>query len=175
MKSFQFKKIVRLFFVCSILGVLLNTSFYSTSLQGNQNSGVENSSFSIEVPDWYEKPHNYSELVSWYKQLESLFPGYVNVFKANEVYQTGMVDGGYDLYYVRITNENLGFHKPEVLFLGSPHGDETVGTIGLYWFSHWFLRKTCTDEPCQEYSKEWLRWILDNRDLYRNFTESIWI
>ncbi|HDM67068.1 MAG TPA: PKD domain-containing protein, partial [Thermoplasmatales archaeon] len=116
--------------------------------------------------DWYTKPSSYKELVEWYKTLEELYPGYIEVFKANELYNTGKVAGGYDLYYVRITNESRGLHKPEVLFLGSPHGDETTGTIGLYWFTNWFLRKALTDEPCKEYSKSWLKWLLDNREIY---------
>ena len=117
-------------------------------------------------PDWYHKPVNYAELVSWYQNLESVYPDYMEVFKANELYGTGVVSGGYDLYYVRITNESLGLHKPEVLFLGSPHGDETVGTIGLYWFTDWLMRMAFTDEPCQEYSKNWLKWLIDNREIY---------
>ena len=117
-------------------------------------------------PDWYYKPESYGELVSWYQTLESNYPEYLEVFKANEMYGTGKVAGGYDLYYVRITNESLGFHKPEVLFLGSPHGDETVGTIGLYWFTDWLMRKTFTDEPCHGYSKDWLQWLIDNREIY---------
>ena len=89
---------------------------------------------------WYYKPSNYSELVSWYQSLEADYPNYIEVFKANELYGTGTITGGYDDYYVRITNESNGFHKPEVLFLGSPHGDETAGTIGMYWFADWMMR-----------------------------------
>ncbi|RLF38727.1 MAG: hypothetical protein DRN12_07995 [Thermoplasmata archaeon] len=120
----------------------------------------------ILQPEWYIKPHSYKELVSWYKELEKIFPDYLEVFKANELYHTGKVAGGYDLYYVRITNESRGLHKPEVLFLGGPHGDETTGTIGLYWFTNWILRKALTDEPCLEYSKDYLQWILNNREIY---------
>ena len=114
----------------------------------------------------YTKASSYSELVSWYQALEDEYPDYVQVFKANQVYGLGQVNGGYDDYYVRITNENTGFHKPEVLFLGSPHGDETVGTNCLYWFVDWLLRMALTDEPCYDYSKSWLNWLLDNREIY---------
>lgn len=118
------------------------------------------------TPSWYNKPGSYAELVEWYQTLENNFPEYLEVFKANEFFKTGKVDGGYDLYYVRITNEALGFHKPEVLFLGSPHGDETVGTIGLYWFTNWLMRKAYTTEPCCDYSKDWLQWLVDHREIY---------
>jgi len=117
-------------------------------------------------PDWYSKPTSYAQLVSWYQTLESAYPNYLEVFKANELYNTGTVTGGYDLYYVRITNENLGLHKPEVLFLGGPHGDETVGTIGMYWFTDWIMRMVFTEESSNEYSKDYLKWILDNREIY---------
>jgi len=117
-------------------------------------------------PDWYHKPVNYAALVSWYQNLESVYPDYMEVFKANELYGTGVVAGGYDLYYVRITNESLGLHKPEVLFLGSPHGDETVGGIGLYWFTDWLMRMAFTEETNEEFSKDYLQWMIDNREIY---------
>ncbi len=103
------------------------------------------------------KPHSYDELVEWYKNLEKNYPEYIEVFKANEMYKTGKVDGGYDLYYVRITNESNGFLKPEVLFLGSPHGDETVGTISLYYFAKWMMENK---------EDKWIKWLLDHREIY---------
>lgn len=106
-----------------------------------------------------KKPASYAELVSWYEELEQKYPEYIEIFKANEMFGLGKVDGGYDLYYVRITNESNGFLKPEVLFLGSPHGDETVGTIGLYWFTNWLMKKVSQGD-------EWLKWLLDNREIY---------
>jgi len=105
-----------------------------------------------------KKPSSYSELVSWYMQLEENYPDYMEVFPANELYGLGKVDGGYDLYYVRITNESNGLLKPEVLFLGGPHGDETAGTIGLYWTAKWLLGNK--DE------NEWVKWLLDHREIY---------
>ena len=128
----------------------------------------ENSTENIDNdnPWWYYKPNSYNELVNWYLELEVEYPNYIEVFKANEMYETGMVDGDYDLYYVRITNESLDLKKPEVLFLGGPHGDETVGTVGLYWFTDWLMRMIFTDDPCLEYSKDWLKWIVDNREIY---------
>jgi hypothetical protein len=120
----------------------------------------------LMAPEWYYKPANYAELVGWYQDLETSYPDYIEVFKANELYNTGTVTGGYDLYYVRITNESLGLHKPEVLFLGSPHGDEVVGGIGLYWFTDWLMRMAFTDETHEEFSKDYLQWLIDNREIY---------
>lgn len=150
---------LRISLVIVFLIILLSITL--PSLVSSKNLELE-----LLEPKWYMKPNSYKELVGWYKELESIFPDYIEVFKANELYHTGKVAGGYDLYYVRITNESRGLHKPEVLFLGSPHGDETTGTIGLYWFTNWFLRKALTDEPCVGYSKDWLKWILDNREIY---------
>jgi len=106
-----------------------------------------------------KKPSSYDELVSWYMSLEEKYPEYMEIFKANEMYGLGKVDGGYDLYYVRITNESNGFLKPEVLFLGSPHGDETVGTIGLYWTAKWMMEEMEKGNP-------WIKWLLDHREIY---------
>lgn len=160
-----------------IIGLLLFSSLptyaYSQNngiIQDENNDSIFRSSNDIDPSaqdnDWYYKPNSYNELVSWYQDLEDRYPDYIHVFKANELYNTGQAVGGYDLYYVRITNESHGFHKPEVFFSGGPHGDETVGAIGMYWFLEWFTRKALTDEPSQEYSKDWLNWILDNREIY---------
>ncbi|MFO8133740.1 MAG: M14 family zinc carboxypeptidase [Thermoplasmatota archaeon] len=107
---------------------------------------------------WYKKPDSYGQLVGWYQALEQQHPGYLEVFKANELYDTGRVAGGYDCWYVRITNESRGLDKPEVLFLGGPHGDETVGTISAYWFTDWLMRHA----P----GSAWLRWLIDHREIY---------
>jgi len=116
--------------------------------------------------DWYYKPSSYAQLVGWYQSLEANFSNYIETFKANQMYGTGNVSGGYDCWYVRITNESRGLHKPEVFFSGGPHGDETVGAIGLYWFTDWMMRKALTNESSPNYSKDWLHWLLNNREIY---------
>ena len=163
------------------IGILGLTIFILMVISVNPAAGYSNEisetqkNLIITYPDeimpqstggWYYKPNNYAELVSWYQNLEAAYPNYLEVFKANDLYDTGTVYGGYDLYYVRITNEALGLHKPEVLFLGSPHGDETVGTIGLYWFTDWLFRMAFTEETNTEFSKDYLQWIIDNREIY---------
>ena len=121
------KKTAQLIFVMLIVGIVITPA--STFIVRADNQKAENTSDDTLGYKTYKKAGSYSELVNWYKELESQYPNYIEVFKANELYGTGTVEGGYDCYYVRITNESLGFHKPEVLFLGGPHGDETVGTI----------------------------------------------
>ena len=71
--------------------------FFAPNLINNQSQGFELKNISdvsvkITIPDWYEKPNNYSQLVSWYQSLESSFPDYLEVYKANELYNTGKVD-----------------------------------------------------------------------------------
>ena len=60
-------------------------------------------------PDWYHKATSYAQLVSWYQALEQNYSNYLEVFKANQLYGTGTITGGYDDYYVRITNESTRF------------------------------------------------------------------
>ncbi len=142
---------------------------YSNGLQKQDFNSEENQAIEdmgTFGPSWYNKPTSYAQLVSWYQALETQYPGYIEVFKANELYNTGTISNNYDAYYIRITNESLGFHKPEVLFLGGPHGDETVGTVGMFWFTDWLMRMAFTDEPSPHYSKDWLRWLIDNREIY---------
>jgi len=153
-----------------LIALLLATSFsasaYSNDMRSHKDDLEQDTKDIPRDTEWYFKPDNYTELVGWYQELEANFSDYIEIFNANEMYGTEQATGGYDLYYVRITNESLGFHKPEVMFLGGIHGDETVGTIGMYWFLDWFTRKAFTDEPCDEYSKEWLNWLVDNREIY---------
>ena len=152
--------IVCIFLMSSIPGYA-----YSINLEHNQKDNETSNAVPLDS-DWYNKPESYDQLVNWYQNLESNYSNFIEIFKANEVYNTGQATGGYDLYYVRITNESNGLHKPEVLFLGSPHGDETAGTVGMYWFADWLMRKAVSDEPCEEYSTDWLKWLVDNREIY---------
>jgi hypothetical protein len=155
--------VVFLFFVLPTSTVM----GYSFNMHTKNDEPAGISEISTEgLNQWYMKPRNYTELVQWYLDLEQQYPNYLEVFKANTLYNTGNATGGYDLYYVRITNESLGLHKPEVLFIGGAHGDETVGTIGLYWFTNWLMRMAFTNEQCTDYSKNWLRWLIDNREIY---------
>jgi hypothetical protein len=120
----------------------------------------------------YTKPADYDELLQWYQELEQEYPNYLRVWKLNEDYGLGQIPNGaggadYDYWMVRLTNESNGFHKPEALFLGTPHGDEIAGPIGQYWFANWTLRHARTDDyNLQGDGDDWLNWILDNREIY---------
>lgn len=153
----------------TLLTTILPTSAYSHDMQTQTTDSQiikETEETNNFLAGWYNKPATYSQLISWYQALETQYPNYIEVFKANVMYNTGTIPNGYDDYYIRITNESLGLHKPELLFLGGPHGDETVGTVGMFWFTDWLMRMAFTDEPSPYYSKDWLRWIIDNREIY---------
>jgi hypothetical protein len=165
----QFVAIISVFIVTLMMLNVLPVSGYSNEMKNKTavpSQGDKDNSVRPLAPDWYHKPTSYAQLVSWYQALEQNYSNYIEVFKANEMYNTGTITGNYDDYYVRITNESLGFHKPELLFMGGPHGDETVGTIGMYWFTDWLMRMAFTNEPSPYYSKEWLRWLIDHREIY---------
>jgi len=169
MKKNFIKIIISGIVALTLLTTILPTSAYSNDMQNQTTStqltqeSKQESSFG---PSWYNKPSTYAQLISWYEALETQYPGYIEVFKANVLYNTGTIPNSYDDYYIRITNESLGLHKPEVLFLGGPHGDETVGTIGMFWFTDWLMRMAFTDETSPHYSKDWLHWLIDNREIY---------
>lgn len=163
--------------VCiTLLTTIQPVSAYSNEMQKKNTTQPDQhlDDMSILSRSWYNIPANYAQLVEWYQTLEAQYPQFLEVFKANELYGTGTITGGYDDYYVRITNESSGFHKPEVLFCGNPHGDETVGTVGNYWFTDWLMRMAYTDEPSPYYSKEWLRWLIDNREIYLEVSHNPW-
>ena len=166
------KKIVSPIVFGIVILMLGNATFataYSNEMLKDTDENIFSDSNEVEpltAPEWYNKASSYAELVGWYQSLESEYPDYIEVFKANELYGTGTAAGGYDCYYVRITNEDLGLNKPEVLFLGSPHGDEVAGGVGLYWFTDWLMRMAFTDETNEEFSQDYLQWIIDNREIY---------
>jgi len=118
----------------------------------------------------YIKPNNYEHLVNWFKALEAQYPNYLKVWNGDDDYGHGQIlnsSGGpdHDYYFVRLTNESTGFHKPEVFYIGTPHGDETPGPVGQYWFASWILRNALTDD-WNTTEDDWLNWILDNREIY---------
>ncbi|HWR27944.1 MAG TPA: DUF2341 domain-containing protein, partial [Candidatus Thermoplasmatota archaeon] len=140
------------------------------NLSIQQNTISVNNHTSIALPSsytgWYNKPTSYAQMISWYQELEIAYPNYLQVFKANELYGLGTIPNqNYDMYYVRLTNESLGFQKPEVLFMTNIHGNEYIGPTSAFWFTDWLLRHAFhPNYTCPE--RDWLRWLLDNREIY---------
>ena len=89
----------------------------------------------------YAVPPDYDTFVQWWQQLEAQYPNFLRVWSPNQAYGLGQIPSStahspYDLYYVRLTNESRPMNRPEVFFMGNPHGDERTGPIGAYWFVH---------------------------------------
>ena len=162
--------LVSLFVCLTMLTTTLPATAFTQSTDTKNQSSTRTATGDSNAPTVptgpYPKPANIAQLITWYQALEAQYPGYLELIKMNDVYGTGTITGGYDDYYLRITNESRGLNKPEVLFLGNVHGDETQGTVGNYWFADWLMRMAFTNEPCPFYSKAWLRWIIDNREIY---------
>jgi hypothetical protein len=119
---------------------------------------------------------SYDLLVKWYTDLVTKYPSYMKIFQPNVKYGLGQIASSsshapYDLNYVLITNLSTGLHKPEVFWMGNPHGDESVGPIGAYWFADWLMRYAF-DPACQTDISAWLRWLIDNREIYIGATHN---
>lgn len=160
--------------VSSLLVVLLMVALpFASAVGGDEEGDVGDGPADIpsnRAEVIYTKPSDFNDLVSWFQDLEQTYPNYMKVWKANEDYGHGQIlntSGGadYDYWMVRLTNESTGMHKPEVLILGSPHGDENQGTIGNFWFADWILRHALT-EDYNTTEDDWLNWLLDNREIY---------
>ena len=153
-----------------IAGIAIMALFLMCTMQGaiasNLSNGTVSSGKAMPLEIIYKKPKNYTELVSWYKALEKNYSNYLYVFDANTLYGIGNATGGYNLTYLRITNESTGFLKPEVFIMGPPHGDETAGTAGAYWFVNWSMRTAFDKAYYDPVWTERLRWYFDNREVY---------
>jgi len=154
-----------------MLNVTSDDTTYWWSLNVTDGLIWSNTSYSFDTidGDLYSSPSDYAELISWYQMLERSYPNYIEVFKMNDVFGTPKIaDGGsgYDYYMVRITNESTGLLKPEALYQGSVNGQEWQGALCLYWFTNWLLRASRGTKAPTQYDRDWLNWILDNREIY---------
>jgi len=118
----------------------------------------------------YTVPTDYDTFVQWWQDLETQYPGYLQMLSPNQAYGLGQVPSStahlpYDLWMVRLTNESVAGPKPEAFFMGNPHGDERAGPIGAYWFVDWILRHATNDSWNTPYD-DWLNWLLDHREVY---------
>jgi hypothetical protein len=123
----------------------------------------------------YQEIGNYDDIVALYRSIAQnpKYAGYVKIWSPNQQYGYGNIPGvtgtEKDIWGVRLTNEALGLKKPEVFFPGPPHGDEDIGVQTNVYFAHWIL-KYALDPECKDMANEgtteWLKWILDNREIY---------
>lgn len=105
--------------------------------------------------------HNYTTLVSDMQALNSTYPNIFELYTAQDLFGLPDVPDGaksYKTWIIRITNESTGFNKPEVLFIGGHHGDETVGVEAAYYYAELVCTKYTTDS--------WIKYLVDNREIY---------
>lgn len=109
-------------------------------------------------------PFTYNDYDSMVAELEAFaatYPGLVEHFTAQDAYGLPPVpDGAVDLeqHILRITNEALGFDKPEVLLIGVQHGDEVVGLEVCLETARLLLESYGSDP--------WLTELVDRREIY---------
>ncbi len=102
--------------------------------------------------------HNYTTLVSDLKQLNTTYPDLIELFTAQDRYGLSDCKDGYKIWVARITNEKLGFDKPEVLFIGGHHGDEPISVDAPYYLIE-FLVQNYDSDP-------FIRYLVDHREIY---------
>jgi hypothetical protein len=103
--------------------------------------------------------HNdYQDLIMEMTALNESFPALTDVYSLNTKYNHSLTIGGKEIWCIRITNENTGFNKPEVLFIGGHHGNELVGVENAFWYAHWLLNNYGKDDH--------ISYLIDNREIY---------
>ncbi|UCE96903.1 MAG: hypothetical protein JSV51_04795 [Candidatus Bathyarchaeota archaeon] len=105
----------------------------STSALGFSIQSAEFTAFGelqMEFTPWgdWEHYHNYSEIVDTLLYLNDTYSDIVDVFSIGRSWQDQ------DIYCIKLTNENLTFIKPEVLFVGYHHARELISSeLSLYF------------------------------------------
>jgi hypothetical protein len=102
--------------------------------------------------------HNYTSFIEELKELNKVYPNLVELYTAQEEFGLPDSHGGYKIWYVRLTNESLGFNKPEVLFVGGHHGNEPISIEVPFYLIE------CLVENYQ--SNESIHYLLDHREVY---------
>lgn len=99
-----------------------------------------------------------SEIEDELSTLNLLYPDLVELDTLQNLYHVSDCRDGYQIQLVRITNENKVQQKPELLFVGGHHGNESISVIvPMYLIDH-LVRSYDTDP----YIKD----LLDTREIY---------
>ncbi len=105
--------------------------------------------------------HDYDSMVTELEGFATAFPGLAEHWTAQDLFGLPTVpDGALELeqHILRITNESLGFDKPEVLLVGVQHGDEIVSLEVCLELSRLLLESYGTDP--------WLTELVDRREIF---------
>ena len=112
----------------------------------------------LAVPFAY---HDYAGVVAELEALAAAYPELVELDTAQELYGLPTVSDGDDelpVYILRITNESLGFDKPELLLVGVQHGNEVVSVEVALALARLLLESHGSDP--------WLTALVDRREIY---------
>lgn len=121
------------------------------------NSSLDYNEISYSTRESYSY-HNYSELVDDLKNLNTTYPGLIELYNAQNKYGLPDCKNGYKIWFVRITNESLSFNKPEVFFVGGHHGNEPISIEAPYYLIEFLLKNY--------ESNDFIRYLLDHREIY---------
>ncbi len=110
--------------------------------------------------------HDYDTMVADLEALAATYPGLTQLVTAQDPVEQGGfglaadMDGAKELrhYILRITNEGLGLNKPELLLVGSQHGNEVVGMEASLALARLLLESYGQDP--------WLTELVDGREIY---------
>ena len=127
-----------------------------------------------DVLEIYRRFISYNEIVQKLENLSLQYPGYAELLNLNLIYNLSEIPGlsqNYSLYVLRITNESLGLHKPEVFFQAGIHGDEWTGPSSYTWFADWFLSNAvgytvANKTQYRDRESLYLQYLLNHREIY---------
>ncbi|MFX1511331.1 MAG: M14 family zinc carboxypeptidase [Promethearchaeota archaeon] len=119
---------------------------------------ITTNSASDTEPLTYYYHLTYNSLLTDLIDLNDTYPKIVEVFSLNKRYNIPNTTEGFEIWTIRITNESTGFEKPEVLFIGTHHGNEGVATECAFWLAWWL---------CKNYNhSSWIQYLIDHREIY---------
>ncbi|MFX0206440.1 MAG: M14 family zinc carboxypeptidase [Candidatus Hodarchaeota archaeon] len=106
---------------------------------------------------YYYHP-TYNSLLTDIFALNNTYSEIVDVFSLNNRYDINKTVGEREIWAICITNESTRFQKPEVLFIGTHHGNERISTETGYWLAFWFAKNY--------YLNSWIQYLVDHREIY---------
>ncbi len=114
---------------------------------------IESSEFTT-----YYYHETYDELLADMISLNDTYPEIIDLFSLNKQYDIPNITGNYEIWAIRLANESTGFEKPELLFIGTHHGNEGVSTETAYWLAWWLAKNYSLNN--------WIKYLIDHREIY---------
>ncbi len=103
--------------------------------------------------------YDYQSVVDGLESMNDEHPSIVEITTAQEEYGIPDCAEGYEVHILRITNEStLTPERPEILFLGGIHGDETISVTAAMGLARFLVESYSHDE--------YVRFLVDSREIY---------